>query len=405
MTTLAPPSPAPTRAPTPGPPAAPRRRRRWVIALGAVVAMICLAPVVLLAGAGNPPCSTTGVVTPGGASPSGMFAAPLTLRAGRWYQVGATEYGGPGDPSSGTHGSEAGPGGDLLTHPDSFAELSLLDTNPANTGTFTFSDANALGTLPYNTALRVRANGQEKILYKRDIGYGQGPGQTIPYRIDVWWQAAAQLGISKNPVNIELAPSSGSGGLLGQLPTSAGGPAAGQPSGCGSTDTGEGPLPITDGPTAQIDPATGQAAAPANAPAAVKRVIAAANQIIDKPYIWGGGHADLDALAGGYDCSAAVEYALHQAGLYAPTAGPSSTAFESYGQPGPGRWITIYANADHMWAQIAGVVLNTAHYAPVVPTTPSSGPRWQPASTAQEQIAGNTEAGYPAFVVTHPPGL
>ena len=54
---------------------------------------------------------------------------------------------------------------------------------------------------------------------------------------------------------------------------------------------------------------------------------------------------------------------------------------------------------------VAGVVMNTAWYAPVTPTTPSSGPRWQPLATAQEQIAGNTAAGYPAFAVSHPTGL
>jgi hypothetical protein len=364
--------------------------------------MIRLAPVALLAGAGNPPCTTTGIV-PSGPAPAGMFAAPLTLQAGRWYRIGATEYGGPGDPSSGTVGSS---GVDLLAHPDSFAEISVLDHNPANGGTFTFQDANALGNLPYNTPLRVRTNGQDRILYKRDIGYGQGPGQTMPYRIDVWWQPAAQLGISKTPVDVQLAPTSGAGGVLGQLPTSAGGPAdTATPIGCQGTGPGEGPLLITHGPIAQIDPATGQAAAPARAPATVKRVIAAANQTIDKPYLWGGGHANLNTLAGGYDCSGAIEYALHHAGLYAPAAGPGSSAFERYGQPGPGRWITIYSNADHMWAQIAGIVLNTAHYAPVVPATPASGPRWQPASTAQSQIAGNTAAGYPQFSVTHPAGL
>ena len=74
------------------------------------------------------------------------FAAPLRLRPGRWYQVGATEYGGPGDPSSGAYGSIPDPAQAYLpAHPDSFAELSVLAANPANDGTFTFADANALG--------------------------------------------------------------------------------------------------------------------------------------------------------------------------------------------------------------------------------------------------------------------
>jgi hypothetical protein len=132
-------------------------------------------------------------------------------------------YGGPTDPTSGDYGSIATPGQSYLpAHPDSFAELSVLDRNPANGGGFTFADANALSNLPYLTGLRVANNGVQKLLYKRDIGYGQGPGQLIPngqpYRLDLWWQSARPLGVSKNPVNIELAPPTGAGATLGQLP-------------------------------------------------------------------------------------------------------------------------------------------------------------------------------------------
>ena len=73
----------------------------------------------------------------------------------------------------------------------------MLDSNPANGGTFTFADANALSKLAYLTQLRVRSGRREAILAKRDTGYGQGPGQFIadgqPYRLDVWWQAARPL--------------------------------------------------------------------------------------------------------------------------------------------------------------------------------------------------------------------
>jgi hypothetical protein len=395
-TTLTP-SP-PTRPPTPG-----RRRggrgvaRKAVIALAApaLIAAICVAA--LFGAAGNPPCeSTTGGVGPG------MFAAPLTLQAGQRYQVGATEYGGPEDPSSGSVGSS---GVNLAEHPDSFAELSLLNTNPIGAGQpFTFNDANALNELPYGTAIRVRSNGHELVLDKEDVGYGQGPGQTLPYRIDVWWQAAAELGITKNPVSIQLAPSSGSGGLLNQLGSSdTGSEPSGQAASC--TAAPGGPLPITSGPVALINPITGIASAPAGAPRAVKLAIAAANQIIDTPYIWGGGHANLNTTATGYDCSGASAYVLHQAGLYPPSSGPTAADFEHYYPSGPGRWITVYANAVHMWIQVAGIVLNTAWYAPIEPTDPTSGPRWQPGATAQEQIAGNAAAGNPPFSVTHPQGL
>ena len=374
-----------------------RQLRRTVALVGLGAVGIGMLVAALFGAAGNPPCAAA-PTTPIGPIAAGHFAAPLTLAPGQTYQVGATEYGGPGDPSSGDIGSS---GAYLPSYPDSFAELSTLDINPANSGgQFSFGDADALGALPYGTALRVTHDGRSRVLVKRDVGYGQGPGQTVPYRLDVWWQAAAQLAITKSTVSIQRLPATGSGGLLGQLPD---GLAASNPSACGP---GTAPvLPVVPGQVAQIDPLTGLASAPADAPRAVKLVIAAANQLVDKPYVWGGGHENLDELAAGYDCSGSVEYALHQAGLFPPAQGPSSTAFESFYPSGPGRWITVYANPEHIWLVVAGIVLNTAWYAPVTPTSPASGPRWQPLATAQEQIAGNTAAGYPSFAVSHPIGL
>ena len=256
------------------------RRTVALVGLGAVgIGMLVAA---LFGAAANPPCATT-PTNPVGPIPAGHFAAPLTLAPGQTYQVGATEYGGPGDPSSGDVGSS---GAYLPSYPDSFAELSTLDINPANSGgQFSFGDADALGALPYGTALRVTHDGRSRVLVKRDVGYGQGPGQTVAYRLDVWWQAAAQLAITKSTVSIQRLPATGSGALLGQLPSS---PAASTPGACGP---GTAPvLPVVPGQVAQINPLTGLASAPADAPRVVKLVIAAANQLIDKPYIWGGGH-------------------------------------------------------------------------------------------------------------------
>ena len=71
----------------------------------------------------------------GGPVAAGMYAQPLRLQPGRWYRVGATEYGGPTDPTSGDYGSIGDPGQSYLpAHPDTFAELSVLDHNPANGG-------------------------------------------------------------------------------------------------------------------------------------------------------------------------------------------------------------------------------------------------------------------------------
>ena len=122
---------------------------------------------------------------------------------------------------------------------------------------------------------------------------------------------------------------------------------------------------------------------PAGAPPAVARVIAAGNAIATLPYIWGGGHGSFQA--NGYDCSGSVSYALAAAGLV--SAPMVSGNFESWGAPGPGQWITVYANAGHVWMEVAGWRFDTVALA-------TGGTRW-----AQ---GGGEFAG---FVVRHPPGL
>ncbi len=139
----------------------------------------------------------------------------------------------------------------------------------------------------------------------------------------------------------------------------------------------------TAGPSAVLQP-TGQASAPENAPAAVKAAIAAANSIASTPYVWGGGHGSWYSY--GYDCSGAVSFALYGAGLLdTPLV---SGALASYGEPGPGKWITIYANASHTYVVIAGLRFDTAGNPEGV-----SGPRW------------HTEPPYPeGYEVRHPAG-
>jgi cell wall-associated NlpC family hydrolase len=128
-----------------------------------------------------------------------------------------------------------------------------------------------------------------------------------------------------------------------------------------------------------------RAIAPANAPAAVKRVIAAANHIRTLPYIWGGGHGRWQDS--GYDCSGAVSYALHGGRLL--TSPLTSGSFETFGEEGPGRWITIYANASHAYMVVAGLRFDTAG------DTSGTGPRWHPTVTA---AAGGS------YVARHPVG-
>jgi peptidoglycan hydrolase-like protein with peptidoglycan-binding domain len=100
----------------------------------------------------------------------------------------------------------------------------------------------------------------------------------------------------------------------------------------------------------------GLAVAPASAPGVVKRVIAAANRIAFKPYIYGGGHASWNSP--GYDCSGSVSYALHGGGLiWYPE---DSSELESYGAANLGKWMTLYTNAGHVYMHLDGLWFDTA---------------------------------------------
>jgi peptidoglycan hydrolase-like protein with peptidoglycan-binding domain len=115
----------------------------------------------------------------------------------------------------------------------------------------------------------------------------------------------------------------------------------------------------------------GLAIAPSDAPEAVKEVIAAANRIAFKPYIYGGGHGSWNSA--GYDCSGSVSYALHGGHLLNETE--DSTQLESYGDAGPGRWITIWANGGHAYMYVAGLRFDTAAQGS------TGGSRWTSART------------------------
>ncbi|MDX6720493.1 MAG: hypothetical protein QOJ63_2747 [Solirubrobacteraceae bacterium] len=129
--------------------------------------------------------------------------------------------------------------------------------------------------------------------------------------------------------------------------------------------------------------AGGQAQPPPGAPPAVGLVMAAGNAIAGLPYLYGGGHAGFKAAA--YDCSGSVSYALAAAGLV--TSPMASGPFMSWGEPGPGQWITVYANAGHAYMVVAGWRFDTSALS-------QGGTRW---SRALRSNAG--------FVARHPPGL
>lgn len=149
----------------------------------------------------------------------------------------------------------------------------------------------------------------------------------------------------------------------------------------GDATEGQMPAPLNPGQEAELITES-EASAPAGAPQAVKDAIAAANSIADLPYIWGGGHGSFESS--GYDCSGAVSYALHGGGLLDSPL--DSTGLSTWGEPGPGRWITVYANSGHAWMVIAGIAFDTSG---------GAGPRWHDPWV-------NSPEG---FIARHPTGL
>jgi hypothetical protein len=390
------------------------RSRRVRGALVTAVLFIVLLPVLVAAAVTavvaqkeEETCGAAGLVnTPAGGGPlsRGQYAVPLQLAPGRWYEVGATEYGGRSDPTSGDYGSIPDPAQSYLpAHPDTFAELSVLDSNPANGGAFTFGDANALNGLPYLTALRVARGGRSELLYKRDTGYGQGPGQFIengqPYRLDVWWQAAQTLGVTKSAVDVQLAPATGAAGALEALPEPSGSVGS---EALGTTcplaeGSGSIPLPLTPGTRTRILP-SGLASAGEEAPVAVKAMVAAGNRLGDAAYLYGGGHGtSLDTLQPAYDCSSAVSYLLHWAGVLG-TSALDSSQLESYGRSGPGRYVSIYANPAHAFIYVGGLRFDTVEDRSydTGPNSGKPGPRWRVSSTIPS---------WASWTVRHPAGL
>jgi hypothetical protein len=124
---------------------------------------------------------------------------------------------------------------------------------------------------------------------------------------------------------------------------------------------------------------------PESAPARVKQAIAYANRIRNKPYVFGGGHARW--WDRGYDCSGSVSYAL-RGGAFLDSPLPSGPLMR-WGLSGEGRWITVYANAGHTYAVIAGYRWDTSGN-----TDGRTGPSWH------EEVRAPS-----GFVARHPAGF
>ena len=127
----------------------------------------------------------------------------------------------------------------------------------------------------------------------------------------------------------------------------------------------------------------GIALPPLEAPEEVKQIIEAGNIIARKPYLWGGGHGKW--IDKGYDCSGSVSFALASAGLL---EGPlASGPLMSWGEPGRGKWVTIWTHQGHVFMEVAGIRFDTSGQR-------IDGSRWQ-----------NTMRSTSGFVARHPAGL
>jgi hypothetical protein len=324
----------------------------------------------------------------GGPGAGGPAASIGLGPPGTGQLVGATEYGGPGDPRSGATGAR---GDNLDQHPDSYAEL----------GGLTWQTATAMGGLAYMTPLRISWASHSAIAYKRDFGLGGGPVGGLPRVIDLWWQLADRLGMPyqhgqwSGAVRVERPPAGGAGNLIGQTPAQADTlvppSTAGQDAAACAPGNVEG-VPLTAGHRAKLLP-SGLAAAPQSAPLAVKQIIAAGNQIVGRPYGYGASHGlPLSAVGQAYDCSSSVEHLLYGARLLPVTYGGASGELESFGQPGPGQWVTVFASSAHVFMYVAGMRWDT--YDAAGAGDGSAGIGWHPLIR-----------GADGFVARHPAGL
>jgi Transglycosylase SLT domain len=163
------------------------------------------------------------------------------------------------------------------------------------------------------------------------------------------------------------------------------------------------PVRFIRGEQAELDPGDGHVALiPAAVPTSVQAMLVAGNELQDLPY-GPGGHPD-PLGASEEDCSSTVNYVLYRSGIRAFSEilhdNPLAQDYVSWGAPGPGRWVTIYASASperHVFMTIAGLRLDTSHNGTDVgPNRFENGPRWR----MLDHIPT-----WAHWSVRHPPGL
>lgn len=225
---------------------------------------------------------------------------------------------------------------------------------------------------------------------------GDTGGAIIGKHVDIydWMGRAAQDAWGARKVTVTPARNTSKAGaaqLLEATPT----PQGSEEGECGSGIGAEGPLQLTAGQRAVVNKYTGLAEAPAEAPQAVKEMIAAGNRLHRASYLYGGAHGtSLNTLQPAYDCSSATSYVLHGGHVFGEYAWDSGE-LEQYGEPGPGKWVSVYANEEHAFMFVAGLRFDTVYYYDDGPNAGKHGPRWR---VYPEVPPGK-------WVVRHPPGL
>ncbi len=104
------------------------------------------------------------------------------------------------------------------------------------------------------------------------------------------------------------------------------------------------------------------------------------------------------------DCSSTLNYVLYRSGVRPideiVRENPLAQDYVDWGEPGPGRWVTIYATTaptDHVFVVIAGLRLDTSHHGTDIgPNRDQEGPRWR--------ILDHIPT-WAHWSVRHPPGL
>jgi cell wall-associated NlpC family hydrolase len=218
-------------------------------------------------------------------------------------------------------------------------------------------------------------------------GSSKAPAAGTPTSAALIPRASDDLTSARNRAQV-VDPVAGESAADAALPTEDASDQAPRPTSAASS-TSDAKLKTDAGPTddTAISAAevlkNGIALPPIEAPSAVRSIIEAGNYIARTPYLWGGGHGKW--IDRGYDCSGSISYALARAGLL--SAPLDSGRLMGWGEPGKGKWVTIYANSGHVYMVVAGVRFDTSG-------TKANGSRWQ---SAMRPGGG--------FVARHPAGL